>query len=191
MSQEACPKGRIAKFGPEHEGRDLVRTLCSQTISTRLVHTGFQHIFKHPPVGQTIRTHLQRRYQEVVYQRIVCTSAQIMCKRAARARPRHIVSFSKPLRKGLVSLSGSSTRIIRPQYQAWHLHGLTATHSLDPVGDSRIMATPFDRRHWNQNGYGICYCCCSCCFCCCCRCCSCHRYCRTFLSPQKSSTSEQ
>ena len=38
----------------------------------------------HPPVGQTIRTHLQRRYQEVVYQRIVCTSAQIMCKRAAR-----------------------------------------------------------------------------------------------------------
>ena len=145
----------------------------------------------HPPVGQTIRTHLQRRYQEVVYQRIVCTSAQIMCKRAARARPRHIVSFSKPLRKGLVSLSGSSTRIIRPQYQAWHLHGLTATHSLDPVGDSRIMATPFDRRHWNQNGYGICYCCCSCCFCCCCRCCSCHRYCRTFLSPQKSSTSEQ
>ena len=73
-------EGRTAKFGPEHEGRDLVRTLCSQTISTRLVHTGFQHIFKHPPVGQTIRTHLQRRYQEVVYQRIVCTSAQIMCK---------------------------------------------------------------------------------------------------------------
>ena len=72
-------EGRTAKFGPEHEGRDLVRTLCSQTISTRLVHTGFQHIFKHPPVGQTIRTHLQRRYQEVVYQRIVCTSAQIMC----------------------------------------------------------------------------------------------------------------